>query len=47
MEKERYTKPQMDIVIFETDDIITSSSGSGNGGEIELPDLDLDLFLLP
>ena len=47
MEKETYTKPQGDIVAFETDDIITSSSGSGNGGEIELPDLDLDLFLLP
>ena len=32
MEKEVYEAPVMEIVEFETSDIITSSSGGGGGG---------------
>lgn len=38
MTREKYTKPQTDVEIFATVDVITTS---GNGGEIELPDLEL------
>lgn len=45
MTEKIYETPQMTFVTFETEEIITTSSL--NNGEIELPDLDLDLFLLP
>ncbi|HIU35251.1 MAG TPA: hypothetical protein IAC53_01405 [Candidatus Fimenecus excrementigallinarum] len=45
MNKKAYETPLAEITVFETEDIITTSPGMG--GEIELPDLDLDLFITP
>lgn len=36
MEKELYTAPEMEIVKFDSEDVITTSSGGIDGGEIEL-----------
>lgn len=36
-EKETYETPEMEIVIFENEDIITGSPGSIEGGEIDKP----------
>lgn len=30
MEKERYTAPEMEIIQFETEDVITTSGGPGD-----------------
>lgn len=42
-EKKKYEKPQSEIVIFETEDIITTSGETGSGGSqdpiAELTDL--------
>ncbi len=40
MEKERYTAPEMEIIQFETEDVITTSGGAGGsqqGNDVEDP----------
>ena len=35
----KYTAPEMEMVIVETEDIVLTSGGAGNGGEMgELPE---------
>ena len=38
MEKEKYLEPEMEVVAFETEDVIITSDPSNQGGAIELPD---------
>lgn len=38
--KEQYNIPEMDIICFETEDVITTS-GNGNGSSNETGELDL------
>ena len=33
MEKEKYISPEMEIIRFETEDIITTSTKGGDGGD--------------
>ena len=35
MNKEKYTTPEVEIIAFDTEDIITTSSGFTNGGNLE------------
>ena len=39
--KEFYNKPEIEITIFETEDVITTSLGDGGEGEVEGGDTDL------
>lgn len=39
-----YEKPEMEIIIFESEDIMSASGNSGggiNGGGIQLPDVEI------
>lgn len=37
MEKEKYTKAEMEIILFDAEDIITDSSEYGDTGDPEFP----------
>ena len=40
--KNEYITPSLDIIEFETEDIITTSGGNGTKGVQELPELSAD-----
>ena len=43
MNKETYTSPELEIIAFDTEDVITTSTGFTNGGALGEPSGDGDI----